>query len=290
MLPNFIIVGAPKSGTTSLWHYLSQHPQIYMSLIKEPHYFSTNQRDLTLIEYEKLFRNRNNEIAVGEASTSYLWYKGTAERIKESIPNCKIIIILRNPADRLYSAYLQHKRIGAFFFDFKDIVNVLNQEQENINKKAIDSIWNKGFYSSYVENYYRVFGRKNVSIHLFNDLINSPQNLLESIFDFLNVDKTFTPNMRRQLNVGGDVGFAFLPKLFRLMGRVFKPLITKFIKYDTLNYHRHRILGYKKIKHEDRMDDKLREEISAIYFEDIKRLQIMIDRNLDFWVNPMKHE
>ena len=123
-MPNFLIIGAPKSGTTSLYQYLKQHPQIYLPDKKEPHFFSFEGRTqgfngpgqadfmkkrITKIEdYIKLFENVNDELAIGEASTSYLYIPEAVERIKKYVPEVKIITIIRHPAERAFSDYLQH--------------------------------------------------------------------------------------------------------------------------------------------------------------------------------------
>src|SRR5689334_14600377 len=103
-LPNFFIVGAPKAGTTSLYHYLKQHPEVYMSPVKEPNYFSyeeTVKQNLyhkekgvgTFEEYSKLFASANGRHkAIGEASVSYLFYASVPEKIKKAVPHAKIVI------------------------------------------------------------------------------------------------------------------------------------------------------------------------------------------------------
>src|SRR5882762_10194104 len=140
MLPNFFIVGAMKAGTTSLYHYLDQHPQVYMSPIKEPCYFSSETRPENMgpefqeqalrgirdtredirgpmrekrlaglvvdwEDYVSLFRDVKGEIAIGEASIRYLWSKMAPENIRSRITAAKIIMVLRNPADRAFSEY-----------------------------------------------------------------------------------------------------------------------------------------------------------------------------------------
>ena len=106
-LPNFFIVGAAKSGTTSLYHYLGQHPQVFMSPVKEPNFFSHGMSrrcpgapDEVVIsdcgEYRDLFAGVQNECAIGEASTSYLPNPDAALRIRERVPGARIIAMLRS--------------------------------------------------------------------------------------------------------------------------------------------------------------------------------------------------
>ena len=108
--PNFLIVGAQKSGTTSLFHYLRRHPKIFLSPIKEPAYFSKYRGSVpfknkkpTKEQYLELFQNVKDESAIGEVSTPYLFDQDSATNIYKTIPNAKIIIILRDPTERAYS-------------------------------------------------------------------------------------------------------------------------------------------------------------------------------------------
>ena len=145
--PNFFIVGAPKAGTTSLYHYLDQHPQIYMSPIKEPNYFASEirpenfceelqprvQRDQDELreylrgptfqkrfggivaewsDYLRLFQNAGAENAIGEASVCYLWSQTAARNISAKIPSARIVMILRDPVERAFSQYLQMSASG----------------------------------------------------------------------------------------------------------------------------------------------------------------------------------
>ena len=132
--PNFFIIGAAKSGTTSLYHYLKQHPQIYMSPVKEPRFFAfhgetleidrydqLSRADLRLIladsitkpsDYLALFNGVKDEKAIGEASPLYLQIPQVAARIHQFIPHAKLLAVLRNPIDRTYSQFLMHSRNG----------------------------------------------------------------------------------------------------------------------------------------------------------------------------------
>ncbi|MGQ4646866.1 sulfotransferase domain-containing protein [Lyngbya aestuarii] len=110
-MPNFFVIGAMKAGTTTIHNYLKQHPQIYMSSIKEPDFFCYDgQRNCAITnleDYRALFQGVSDEIAIGESSTTYLELPQiTAERIKSDVPNAKLIAILRNPVDSVYSIYL----------------------------------------------------------------------------------------------------------------------------------------------------------------------------------------
>src|SRR5918995_644162 len=134
--PNFFIIGAQKAGTTSLYHYLNQHPQIYMSPVKEPfffdHEFSSNGEVVQqeFAEHQALFQGAKGETAIGEASPLYIYAPGTPERIKEYVPEARSIALLRNPADRAYSAFLHAVRIGVE--PCTDFAQALRGEEERV--------------------------------------------------------------------------------------------------------------------------------------------------------------
>lgn len=131
ILPNFLIIGAAKSGTSSIYDYLKQHPQIYMSSIKEPIFFAFEGEQIdefgpfnddplakgtltnsatNIDDYQALFRDVDGEKAIGEASVRYLYFSKSPNRIKKYIPEAKLIAILRNPVDRAYSHFLMNLR------------------------------------------------------------------------------------------------------------------------------------------------------------------------------------
>ncbi len=184
--PNFFIGGVTKSGTTSLYEYLRQHPQVFMSAVKAPCFFSrmaqkhVHQRITQEQEYLKLFRGAESAKAIGEASADYLWDETAPYRIREKIPNAKNILILRDPIDRAYSHYLHKVRFGvegcSSFYD------ALFGEHGHYYVAM-------GLYFSQVKRYFGVFGRDQVLVLMFEDLKRKPIDLLNNIADFLGIDR-----------------------------------------------------------------------------------------------------
>lgn len=175
--PNFFIVGAPKAGTTFLSYYLSQHPDIFMSEVKEPNYFSRIQKQGPSIVYDdedkylQLFTKSKGESIIGEASTTYLYFKGTEDRIYNFNKEARILISLRNPVERAYSHYLMDR-------------DKYGREKYPVNKVLLDEkyIPMYGFhgelvnpyiypskYFNHVRRYIKKFGRKKVKILLFEE-------------------------------------------------------------------------------------------------------------------------
>ena len=133
MWPNFFIVGAPRSGTTSLYEYLKEVPEVFMSPVKEPNFFNLSvENDLFLSKpirekkkYLDLFKNVKDEKAIGEASPTYLWDPKTPKLIHEIIPDAKIIISLRDPVERTFSHYLMYFRNGIMKDSFYNELQII---------------------------------------------------------------------------------------------------------------------------------------------------------------------
>jgi hypothetical protein len=233
MLPNFFIVGTGKAGTTSLYDYLGQHPEIYMSPVKEPSYFASEIRaahlskpfeqhvrrqsrqlaarlndgrpvkDLGWLagnwdDYLRLFQNVRGEKAIGEASPAYLWSRTAAANIHATIPAAKIIMILRDPAERAHSHYLHQVATGLTRQSFRSHLSSC----ERTDRSQL-SVWHPflevGLYSQQVKRYLDVFPSPNIRIYLFEEAWVRPRQFLEGLFTFLGVDAAFRPDVSRKL-------------------------------------------------------------------------------------------
>ncbi len=218
--PNFLIIGATKSGTTSLYHYLSQHPEIYMTPIKEPHFFAYEGQTLDFKgtgdmeiasqmivterwRYEQLFEGVTNEKAIGEASAMYLYCEGTAERIKQYLPDVKLIVILRNPIERAYSSYIHLRRDQREHLT--DFMEALDAEESRIESNWMP-IWHykkMGFYFEQLNIYFQLFKKDQIKIYLFDDIKKQPVATMQALYNWLNVDSSFVPDMSLKYNVSG---------------------------------------------------------------------------------------
>lgn len=305
-MPNFFIIGAQKAGTTSLYHYLSQHPQIYMSPVKEPHFFDyETAADGTVVEqkferkthgkaarfsnlgeYQALFRGVENEAAVGEASTSYIYTPGTAERISRSVPEARMIALLRNPADRAYSAFLNAFRYGGEpLSDFSQAI----REEENRMRDG----WHRrffyrdnGLYYAQLQRFYNVFGRENVGVWLYEDLRGDPTGTTQSASRFLGTDDSFVPDTSTKHNP------ATMPRnaASRVMVRAMDTAATVFLEtfssrsriYPLASKVRQRIQG-RILAKPPPLDPQVRAELIEWYREDILKLEKLIGRDLSVW-------
>jgi hypothetical protein len=213
--PHFMIIGTMKGGTTLLWDALDQHPAVFMSTIKEPHYFSTLAAapGLPALEgddplfreqaaYAKLFAEAQPGQLIGEASTSYLHTPGTAAQIYAALPAAKLICILRNPIDRAYSHYLYLVRKGVE--DARDFESALAQESARTAAHVPFGRYGFiGLYHQHLREYLRYFAREQIYICRFEELTKQPSVTYPAIFNFLGIDPNFTPDTSVTRNPSG---------------------------------------------------------------------------------------
>ncbi len=201
-LPTFLIVGAAKAGTTSLYEYLAQHPAVFLPKYKEPHYF-VNGYGFDLDAYLALFNGAAGKEARGEGSTSYLYCPESPAWIRDVLGPVKILILLRDPAERAFSLYSWMAMEG--FEDAGTFEEALRREparqtdEEFIrhNPEFYPDYWyySSGLYSEQVKRYYDTFGRGQVKVWLFEDLVKTPARVCTETFEFLGVDPTFSPRL-----------------------------------------------------------------------------------------------
>ena len=295
-LPNFLIVGAAKSGTTSLYYYLKEHPEICISKnIKETFFFTGKDfKDVnkescnygryavtSLERYKLLFNHCGNKKVRGEVCVAYLFfYKESIQNIKKILSDkVKIIIVLRNPIDRAFSNYLHHVRDGCEKETFE---KALSLEKERKRKK-----WWWGYYlieagmyydqvKAYLENF------SEVKIYLYDDLKKDPLSLVQDIYRFLEVNDSFTPkSLGIKYNVSGIPKNRFFYEII-FKSNPIKSVITPFIPRNL----REKIIAIasQKLLKKPQMKPETREYLKELYQEDVLKLQGLIKKDLTHWL------
>jgi hypothetical protein len=299
IMPNFLIIGAAKAGTTALYHYLNQHPQIYMSPVKEPYFFEFEGKNgriqgpyglrksyITDLEnYQKLYSQVKDEIAIGEASPGYLDRPQAPERIKHYVPDAKLIAILRNPVERAYSNYLMMVRLG-----HEPLLNFSQAlaDEENRIKKQWSFVWyykQRGFYYRFLKRYFSLFDQSQVRVYLYDDYQSSNIAVLQDVFKFLNVDSDFQPDVTLKHNISCEAYFpkrAFLHHYLKpsssvqstlrkvLPGKVQKQLNATLMKLNQ---------GEKPPLHPE-----AKQSLIVEYRDDILKLQDLLNQDLSKWL------
>ena len=290
--PEFLIVGAQKSGTTSLWQWLHDHPECYLPEIKEPHYFARFKPWDTLLRtgwfvrdpdaYINLFSAAQPSQVCGESSPSYLYEDGVAQRIKEIIPSCLIIISLRDPVHRAYSEYLMNVISGFETRSFSDAILDAAYGRERNSWDDFPLYIELSKYGSQIARYYDVFPREQILITTTAQISQYPLATMEKISAFLGISTDFWSSYSfPRKNPGSEPRNALTKKLLnssiaRRVGRVlvnekFRPLVAQ------------NILGRPSSSKKD-ITTKDREIIWSICESEIRLVESIIGRHLpELW-------
>mgnify|MGYP001402178671 CR=1 FL=1 len=293
MKPNFLIVGAAKCGTTALYYYLKQHPEISFPYLKEPKYFSSIIEKFphkgigdksvdkyavkSFDEYCTLFDNIKN-IRVGEASPDTIFFHNkTAPKIKETLGDIPIIIILREPVKRAFSAYMYLKRDSREKLSF---IDGLKAEEKRLGDNW-DFIWGYkkcGLYHDQVKTFMDKF--TNVKIVLQEELQNQTTTVVEDIYSFLNVDMAFKTDVSISHNESGIPNnwiSKFLLSRNNIFSTVIREIIKKLIPRNLLEKVASKSLDKAIIS------DKEIEYLKPYFYDDICMLEKLINKDLSSW-------
>jgi hypothetical protein len=291
MLPNFIVIGAAKGGTTALYWYLAEHPEVFMSPVKETNYFAygldAEGRLLygdplihqfpvkSLAEYQELFAEAGDAVGIGEASPIYLECPQAAGRIKDVIPSVRIICGLRHPVDRAYSDYQMHLRQrGRSFNSARDL------HPESIWARP-DSRWMEiGRYHEQLKRYFDAFPRDRIHVFLFDDFKRGAPQTVQNVYRFLGVDPTFAPDFNAPHNVGGLPASRLLEGLFS--STTIKSAVEPWIPKGAANWVRR--LRMKNMRPAPSLPADLRKQLTARFHDDIAKTSKLIGRSLDHWL------
>jgi len=297
---NLFIVGAAKSGTTSLYDYLSQHPDIFFPSVKEPNFYSDaeshnpaaylkpkkgqyyhNKIINNPAVYFRLFDQVENQKIVAESSPSYLWDPKAARRIYNDFPRAKIIILLRDPIERAFSHFLM---------DIKDG----NQSESNLKKallidaKTQPKVWGKshlyteiGLYYEQVKNYIDIFGPNQIKVIIYKDFITNTERNLKAICQFLNIDAQYIDSIDyNKVHNPYVVPKSKLSKLILTYKNKFgllKMLVPKFVK----EYLNNKMLF--KQEEKPKLSAEEKKYLYAIFEKDIMKLEKLLQLDLTQW-------
>ena len=290
MLPNFIVIGAAKAGTTALYWYLSEHPAVFMSRVKETNYFAYGVDDqgrlvygdpdvhrfpvTSLAQYEQLFSEAGGAAAVGEASPIYLECPQTAGRIRATIPAARLICSLRHPVDRAYADYLMYLwRRGRPFEPERDL--------------TADSVWARpdsrwmqvSRYHEQLSRYFERFPREQIHVFLIDDLKRDAAGAVQEVYRFLAIDSTFTPDFETAHNVGGVPSSRFLESV--LTNRAVRSAVEPLIPKRSADWVRRLRTG--NMRKAPPLPSELRKELTDRFNDDILRTSDLIGRSLEHW-------
>lgn len=298
-LPNFLVIGAGRSGTTSLHHYLRQHPQIFLPDVKSAGYFycadrpaveDATQRALTrhyfvadFDSYRSLFDGVAGEAAIGEVSPVYLATTRAATRIAATLPDAKLIAILRHPADRALARFVARVRDG--LESRRDFRQVLEDERREglVRDVAAGTYVASGFCAHVLQTYLERFPRDRIRVHLFDDFVESPGGVLRDLFTFLGVGPDVPIRTATTHNRSGGV---IRNPVLRFLWTRSSPLRVRLRSTLPASARDAAFRAFTRDLVMPAIDEGLRAELTALFRDDIERTQRLIGRDLSRWLTP----
>lgn len=203
---DFIGIGVQKAGTTALFGYLRQHPDIGDGMVKELHFFDKPANFIFpnwfYFRYHKPFNFKSGKKIYGEFTPIYMYWRSAAAHIWEYNPNIKLIAILRNPIDRAYSQWNMNIKLGLYKFSFREALQI-ETERAKRNLPWQDqtySLIDRGFYSAQIREYRRFFPEQQLLFIKYDDFKNHPEKIVDHVFEFLDVDKEKFSFKQRDVN------------------------------------------------------------------------------------------
>jgi hypothetical protein len=300
ILPNFLIIGAAKSGTTLLYYLLTQHEDIFMPKLKEPHFLSLGTLKekaagkgkysigiyIDKIEdYLSLFKDGEKKLKRGEASISYLEFPDiTIKNILKYLPekeNTKIIIMIRNPIERAFSHYMMKKRDGFENLSFWEAIQPDTIEKRL--KEGYDFTWNYislGFYSEKIKKYQNIF--PDVKVLIYEKFIQNMSEQTKDVVKFLNLPvKDFNPSLNIKVNPSGIPKGNVAKIVHKLVfhQNILKTIFKQVTTYKTRMYLKS-LIG-DKILSKPEIDEKSRIYLKDIYSAEINKLENLLNLDLD---------
>lgn len=295
-LPEFLIIGAARAGTTALHSYLRQNPSIFMPAAKEPNFFSfegealnykgpgadyVNNSVTDIDEYRALFSDAPPGNVCGEASPLYLFSEKAPRRIHHHIPQVRMVVVLRNPIDQALSHYLYavKQRIESL----EDFAEALEAEEERL-AAGWQPLFGYSHFPRYAEQlsrYFNLFDRNQFLIRTYEDFQTDPQALIGDITSFIGADTEFCPDLSNQLNAGG------MPRSRLFQDFLMKPnpvtgLIARVLPQEMRWKIRDRLSQFN-LRRGIEMPPRARAMLRERLLPEIEALERLLDRDLSTW-------
>lgn len=299
LLPDFLLVGASKCGTTSLHRYLRSHPELFLPEFKEPRFFdSKSTAELSdedprsayfkehivtdLQAYQQLFAPARPGQKLGEASVSYLYqHRNTVPRIKALLPKARILICLRDPVARAFSAYTQLVRDGYETLTFEQ--GLAREPQRRAQKwTPMYAYLDQGFYCQQVRAF--MHGFDHVKVIITEELQQQPELVMSEIYRFLGVDPEHVAQTDQKFNVSGIPrrrGLYALLMQDNAVKRGLRPALEKIVTPARINAIKARLSA--RMLERPEMKASTRVFLVESYAKDVARLEQLLGRKLDCW-------
>lgn len=286
--PNLFIVGAAKSGTTSLYSYLSEHKDIFGSLQKEPRYLTKDNllklpiskekvkgMKLTKDEYLNLYKKAGNKKYIIDGSVFTMFFEEAIKNIKKLSEDYKVIVLLRNPTSRFISHYKVDYNMGDTKKDIDKFIKI------PITGMGINCL-ELGLYSRQISNLFNILGEDRVKVIIFEEFKKDLEGALLSVYDFLEIDKQLPSNIKKVYNKNYGIAKNWFIKKMLINNKLIKYIKRVFLKTKIGNL---KIYLDKVVYRDLKISKKTYDFLNNYYFEDILKLEKIINKDLSEWKN-----
>ena len=293
MLPNFLCIGAPKSGTTSLYDLLKQHKDVFLPSFKEPHFFDSDESWNKGVEwYQSSYYAKANNQCIGDFTPTYLSNISAPRRIKKVLGNqVKFVVILRNPIDRAYSHYLhtlrdQHENLSFAEALEEEAQRLRNFREENNHIALIRFAYlEQGMYSEQLERYFKFFDREQFYITTFDDFVSKQEQVVKEICVFLGLQEQEGMQYLLQSNKSSKARSVALKNVIKkpsLIKKVAKWLVPSF-SYRQKIRNLIQALNNKSITKKPLSEINRKSYYQRYFKQEIQSLEDLLSINLKHW-------
>jgi hypothetical protein len=319
--PDFFIIGAPKSGTTTLFRMLCQHPHVYGSPLKEPHFFSfgypgdqgedekhedlvgekssaSHRKDASTgppeagsntvrswPDYRDLFSKAGEEQITGEASTSYMANPNVPSRIKRHCSRTRVLAILRNPVDRAYSQYLHHVRSGREPCDSFEEALASEEQRIDAGWSVFWTYKRTGEYHRHLQNWYQHFPREKIKIVTFEEFMEHPISATKDTYQFLGVGTSFEPTLPGKTNATGVPRNRLVHNILNIGGQQLRSTVRSLVPEGVRRFIRS--MRNQNLRRPP-LSQKTRHRLEKHFREDVQNLERLVDKDFSQWLETVE--
>lgn len=292
-LPTFLGLGAPKAATTWLFRCLQEHPNVFVADVKETEFFSWGHTIRDLDDYRGHFANVDGERAVGEITTSYLYWEGTPDRVYDAIPDAQLFVSLRNPMDQVYSHYWHLRRQN-----FHQDENPRPESFEAALEMYPEKLLRPALYAEHLGRWLERFDRRQLHILFYEDIQNNPEQVIDELYSFLEVDPSVRPSALRSNGTSVRRGTSPQSPMYERIYTTLYDGLTQYVYHpvkqwigpsraerikNTLRVRETLESIFRKEGYPDMAPDT-RARLRDHFADDIAKLEDLTDRDLSHWM------
>lgn len=296
LLPNTFLIGAQKAATTSLYYWLSQHPEICAPMsVKDYAFFTRPEYYNQGIAHINSYYNKDyqNQKIVLQGSVHYIFFENALKRIHKHQPEAKFILALRHPVDRAVSAYKYAKK---FNYESEGFENAIKLEKKRLQcsdmrKQSECTYLHHGLYFEQTSTFLKYFDKEQLHVCFYEDIKSTPKDVIKNLFDFLEIDSNFIPELKT-MNTTGKVKNKTFQKIafgeHPIRNFIVRKILRKIIPEKTRTNLRWKVIDMNTSSSqtqpkENLTEQKTLEHLNDFFKEDIIKLEQLLDKDLSHW-------